>query len=165
MSAERLYPIAPPLASSGDWVEGLGYCSGVTPTGEQVILRGGPRTMHAFRFDAEGHYLGRLDRDRAAAPGPGQPGGPPPGRRADDLLAWADELGLRPAMIRVRKFHSEHDGPSLYIDDYPVHFEDEGWDSDEEFAERFAWWLERGAFVLCWHGKEHWIDREGQEFG
>jgi hypothetical protein len=163
VSAERLYGIAPQLTSSGGWVAGSDYYPGVAPPGEQVIVLVKARGMHAFRFDAAGRYLGRLDRASPGPPPTGDPGGRP-GELDPDLQGWLDELGLRPATLRVRKFNTKHDGPSLYIRDYPMYFEDEGWDSEEEFQERFGWWLELGAFVLCWDGSDHWINGQGRHF-
>ena len=60
------------------------------------------------------------------------------------ILAWADELGLRPATIRVRKFRSEPDGPPLEIYDHPTYY-DEGLLTDEEREDRFRRWRELGA--------------------
>jgi hypothetical protein len=163
MSTERLYPIAPALAGPGRWDPASLYYPGVTPAGEQVVIFGRGGLLHAFRFDAAGRYLGRLDRPMTVPPSPYPAARPSPTWRAD-VLAWARELGMSPAPVRVRQFLSEYGGPRLYLEDHPMHFEDGDLGDDEEREETLRRWHERGAFVLCWDGKELWLDGQGRRF-
>jgi hypothetical protein len=120
--------------------------------------------MYAFRFDAAGRYRGRLERAMAPPQRPEPPTEPSPRRRAE-VLAWAKELGLRPATIRVRKFESEYDEPYLAIYDHPTYFETGDMGSDEEREETLRWWHDVGAFVLWFEGEQYWLDGQGQPCG
>jgi hypothetical protein len=162
MDTDKLYPIAPRLGEAGGWSDWSRYFPGVSAGGEQVILFARREQMHAYRFDAAGHYLGRLDRAMTAPPRPEPPTEPSPTRLAD-LLGWADELGLRPATIRVRRFHSGPERPRLCVYDYPGHFEDVE-PGTEEYERTYGWWHGLGAFVLSWDSDVYWINGEGREF-
>jgi hypothetical protein len=162
MDTDKLYLIAPEFEEPGGWSHWARYYPGVTAGGEQAILFARGQQMHLFRFDAAGGYLGRLDRAMRAPPRSEVPGEPSPTRRAD-IQAWLDELGLRPATIRVRQFHSGPDGPMLDVYDYPGHFEDVE-PGTEEYEETYGWWHGLGAFVLSWEGTDYWINGQGREF-
>jgi hypothetical protein len=160
MSTEKLYPIAPDGGGVTQWSR---YFPGVTPAGDQVIILGEGQRMHAYWFDAAGLYLRREDRAmtvRTREPSPqeqlqGRPARP---------RAWARELGLTPATIRVQKFQSSYDGPVLQILDYPRRFEDGETGTDEEREELLRWWHDLGAFVLSWDGTEYTLNGEGERF-
>lgn len=153
MGEERLYPIAPDL---GKFDEMSRYFPGVTPDGVQAFVARSGGFVCAHRFDADGRYLGREFRTTDWA----------------DALSWALELGLTPATIRVRKFHSEFDepgpdafdGPTLAIRDQPSWFDDGDLGSEEERERTLRWWQEIGGFVLQWDGEEHTLDGTGKRF-
>jgi hypothetical protein len=150
---ERLYPIAPDL---GKFDEMSRYFPGVTPDGTQMFVARSGGLVCAHRFDAEGRYLGREFRTTDWA----------------DAFSWARELGLAPATIRVRKFHSgfdgpgpdAFDGPTLAILDQPSWFEDGALGSEEEREQTLRWWQEIGGFVLRWDGVDHTLDGTGKRF-
>jgi hypothetical protein len=160
MSAEKLYPIA--SHDSTEWyITSLCY-PGVTPAGEQFLLFLFPagQRMYAFRFDAAGRYLGRLERALAQAP-PGAPSCDRAHGWLEEIRGWAEELGVAPAVIRVRKFRSEHGGLSLYVEDHPTFFEGDDLGPEPERGETLRWWRDLGAFVLGWDGSEHWLSAKG----
>ena len=63
MDNRQLYHVAPNVADSGDWYSE--YYPGVSPSGDQMILVSLESMMYAYRFDHEGRYLERLERQRA----------------------------------------------------------------------------------------------------
>jgi hypothetical protein len=157
MVSEKLYPIAPEVVSSGEWSRWADCWPGTTPDGEQLIVCWDGRRVYSHRFSADGEYLGRTARaavDRATA------------------LARVKELGLTPATIRVRKFHSGldsptpdgFDGPTLAIYEQPSVFEDGDLGTPEQREVMLRWWRDLGAFVLFWDTTEHTLDGKGVRF-
>ena len=156
MASEKLYPVAPELKESGEWIKGAKFMTGTTPGGEQLIVCCAGFRLYAHRFSPDGTYLGRTTREVA---------------NWDDTLAWVGELELAPALVRVREFHSGFDGPTpegfdptLAIRDQPSHFHDGDFGSEENRERLIRLWQDRGAFVLFWNTTEHWIDGHGDEF-
>jgi hypothetical protein len=154
MASERLYPVAPALKESGEWIKGATFMTGVTSGGEQLILCYAGGRRYAHRFSPVGEYLGRISREVA---------------NWDDVLAWIGELEMVPVVVLVRKFHSGFDsptpdgfdGPTLAIHDHPSHFDDGDFESEEDREATIRSWHDRGEFVLFWDTTEHWmVDEE-----
>jgi len=180
MDNRQLYHVAPNVADSGDWYSE--YYPGVSPSGDQMILVSLESMMYAYRFDHEGRYLERLERQRA--------GYTPPSelrrtiqeqqvehrnrdaKRREEISAWARELGFSLATIKVWKFNSRVDGvdggsrfgPAIAIYDYPQYFDSGYVGDDTEVETTLQRWHERGAFVLMWNDHEYTLDRHGRLF-
>jgi hypothetical protein len=81
------------------------------------------------------------------------------------IAAWQEELGLRPATIRVKRVFL--DGLGIGIEDYPDHFgetQDDPDASDEEKADIFesiGLWDAEEQFVLFW-GSDYWLNGSGE---
>lgn len=144
-----------PIGTGAEFTEWAKYYPGVLPSGEQVILFQKGVNVHAYRFDAAVNYLGRTDRTVADGRAGNGRGG---------ALAWAEELRMTPATIRIKRFHTPYDGgPTMCIQDHPVHHEDD-LGNDEERAAILGEWERLGAFVMFQGTTEHWIDRHGERF-
>jgi hypothetical protein len=153
---EQLYAIRPD--------EGY-FFAGVTPGGAQVLMGLFCPNLVAFRFDREGNLLGSEQQ-----PVPFFQGVAPPydiyDQRIQPMIeGWKQEMGFRPATIRVRKFWSaEH---YIGIEDYPSHFHeilsDPSADEEEkaDVRESMERWDKDGQFVLQW-GNDYWLDRAGR---
>jgi hypothetical protein len=94
---EQLYPVAPELTESSQWIKGALFLPGKTPAGEQWVLCEAGYQVFAHRFSADGVYLGRTARAVA---------------NWADILAWIGELRLTPATVHLRKFNSAFDDPT-----------------------------------------------------
>ncbi len=153
---ERLYAIKPDAGY---------FFAGVTADGAQVLMGLFCPNLVAFRFDREGNLFGSEQR-----PVPFFQGVTPPydiydGRIQPMIEAWKQDMGFRPAAIRVRKFWSaEH---YIGIEDYPSHFQeilsDPAADEEEkaDVRESIELWDKDGQFVLQW-GNDYWLDRAGR---
>jgi hypothetical protein len=153
---ERRYAIRPD--------EGY-FSAGVTADGQQVLMGLFCPNLVAFRFDRDGNLLSSEQR-----PVPFFRDVTPPydiyDRRIQPVIAaWKEEMGFRPATIRVRKFWSaEH---YIGIEDYPSHFHeilsDPEADEDEkaDVRESMELWDKDGQFVLQW-GNDYWLDGAGR---
>ena len=81
------------------------------------------------------------------------------------IAAWQEELGLRPATIRIKRFFLDELG--IGIEDYPDHFGetlDDPNASDEEKAdmlESIGLWDAEEQFVLFW-GNDYWLNGSGR---
>jgi hypothetical protein len=154
-ASKRRYAIRP----------GEGYFSaGVTPDGAQVLMGLYCPNLVAFRFDRDGSLIGAEQR-----PVPFFRGVTPPYDIYDDRIqpmigAWKDEMGFRPATIRVGRFYSDEYG--IGIEDYPSHFhemlDDPDADAEEKAGIREAMelWDADGQCVLLW-GNDYWLDGSG----
>jgi len=154
MASEKLYPVAPALKESGEWIKGATFMPGLTPLGEQLIVCCAGYILYVHRFSPDGTYLGRTVHEV---------------RNWDDTLAWISELELTPALVRVREFHSGVDSPTrggfdptLSIHDHPSHFDDGDFASEEDREACLRRWREEGAFVLFWDTTEHWMGSDGR---
>jgi hypothetical protein len=180
MNNAQLYHVAPDAANSGDWCSE--YYPGVSPSGDQMILVALESMMYAYRFDQEGRYLERLEKPQVGYTYPSEirktiqeqqaETRHRETKRREAISAWASELSLQLATVKVLKFNSRIDGvtgsgqrgPALAIYDYPLYFDSGYLGDEEEAAKTLQQWHDRGAFVLIWNDHEYAIDRHGKLF-
>jgi hypothetical protein len=154
---ERRYPIQSHDAYS--------FYTGFSLSNEQVLVGVYCPTLVALWFDVDGSLL-----RTSHLPIPFFQRATPPYDIYDDRLpplieAWKQDMELRPATIKVKKFFAEqwHIG----IEDYPAHFEevlsDPAADEDEkaDMRDSMELWDKDGQFVLLW-GNDYWLNDSGE---
>jgi hypothetical protein len=166
----RLYPI---------WGEGE-HCifTGLTRDNQQVVMGLSWPDFVAIFFSMDGD-LEKVEKRRPTFLEPDDRGwnvfDP---RLMEEILAWQKDLGLRPALVRVKKFFvldevgSKEDSPwdrsGIGIEDYPPHFQDFVADPDAEdeegrrFMRRCMEDWERDEQFVLWWGNDYWLDKTGK---
>ena len=159
---DRRYLIAPDLGELCLRTPHTHYVTGTTSSGEQGIIINGAPMFHAYWFDPEGNYLRQESRE-VSGWSMGKPYEEQIRAQMTSLRAWVKELGLTPAPIRVKRFHSA-DSPALAIMDYPMGWDGAEWGEGGSLEDMLEWWHGLGAFVLFWNGFDYQIDKKGMRF-
>ncbi len=157
-ATERVYVINPHEKAYSPHSK---YFVGRDTTGGQVIIFADSPKMHAYFFSLAGEFLKQESRETNSW-----------GDARDyevrikvvfeSVMSWIKELDLSEGTIRVKKFESGYQRPTLRLIDYPEYFDDGCLGDDEEMIR--ARWASRQAFVLVWNGFDYWIDGEGNYF-
>ena len=171
---DRLYRIQPHCSAS--WIL---FMAGTTPDGRQLLLGPHNRALVAIWFSPTGEME---SVERKASPEEVRPSGhsplPPVGakgrtaaliqqaRQRDEAVrnaavAWAEQLGLIPGPILVRRFFL--DDAMIGISDPAVAYARlfAGSDAFESEEEGLACWEESGEYVLWW-GREYFMNHQGK---
>jgi hypothetical protein len=176
-SDDRLYRIQPHCGDS--WII---FLTGSTPNGRQLLLGPYNRDLVAIWFSRTGEME---SVERRACPEEVRPSDHSrpssvrvkprtadlirQARQRDEALrnaavAWAEQFGVRPAPIVVRRFFLEDAliGISDPAEAYARLFA--GSDAFESEEEGLACWEQSGEYVLWW-GREHIMNHQGKVVG
>jgi hypothetical protein len=152
----HLYPILPEQGY---------FDAGVTGGGRQVLMGLYCPDLVAIFFNRSGDLLGTERRHLEFLQRRGGAYDIYDERISPRLRAWQNEMGYRPATIRVKKFFIA--GLGIGIEDYPAHFaeilEDPDCSEDEKAGvrESMHFWDADKQFVLLW-GNDFWLDGTGE---
>ncbi len=147
------------------------FSAGVTARGEQVLIGTHPNfSVATVFFDQQGCLLRNEHR----------PTPRPAAQAGDDQRAllnqatwktmeeWKEEMGFSPGVVRVERFFLSHERIGVkdlpdFMHQYLAEAPDEG---EELFRpglyEDIEQFIHKGQFVLCWCGKDFWIDKDGE---